>query len=103
MGFFTLFIQYFRYKKPTQGKNPMWGKIEMEVTFIKYTANYLCARHKQFAVYFINGTYVSIFPHIAILDFFSCVGYLHPKDYIKSVKNPFLNLEVNDLNHTLAN
>ena len=32
----------------------------------------------------------------------SSVGYLHPKDYIKSVKNLFLNLEVNDLYHTLA-
>ena len=34
--------------------------------------------------------------------FFSSVGYLHPKDYIKSVKNPFLNLEVNNLYHALA-
>ena len=36
------------------------------------------------------------------LGFFSCVGDLHPKDYVKSVKNPFLNLGVNDLYHTLA-
>ena len=55
----------------------MWGKIEMEVPFMKYTANYLCR-------------------------FFSCVGYLHPKDYIKSVKNPFLNLGLNNLYHPLA-
>ena len=34
--------------------------------------------------------------------FFSFVGYLHPKDYIKSVKNPFLNLEVNNLYHALV-
>ena len=37
----------------------------MEVPFIKYTTNYSCR-----AVYFINGTYVSIFPHLTILDFF---------------------------------
>ena len=49
-----------------------------------------------------RGTYVSIFPHIAILDF-SFVGiYRHPKYYIKSVKIPFLNLELNDLYHALA-
>ena len=34
--------------------------------------------------------------------FFSCVGYLHPKDYIKSVKNPFLNLDLNNLYHPMA-
>ena len=39
----------------------------------------------------MNGTSIFIFPQIAILDFFSCVGYLHPKLHIKGVKSPFLN------------
>ena len=34
--------------------------------------------------------------------FFSCVDYLHPKDYIKSIKNLFLNLELHNLYHAVA-
>ena len=30
------------------------------------------------------------------------LSYLHTKDYIKSVKNPFLNLDLNNLYHPMA-
>ena len=66
----------------------------MEVPFIRYTANYLCRAalvvclvlHKWHLRFYL-------FPH-SDFGFFSCVGYLHPKDYIKSVKIPFLNFKL---------
>ena len=80
----------------------MWEKIKMEVPFMKYTANYLCrAAEIVCSVLLKWHLHFYLFPHSDFV-FFSCVGYLHPKHYIKSVKNPFLNFKVDDLYHTMA-
>ena len=80
----------------------MWGKIEMEVPFMKYVhcklfmpRGIVCSILHKWHLRFCLSAHSDF-------GFFSCVGYLHPKDYVKSVKNPFLNLEVNNLYHTLA-
>ena len=69
---------------------------------MKYTANYLC-RAAEIVCSVLHKWHLCFYliPH-SDFGFFSCVGYLHPKDYIKSVKNPFLNLELNSLYHALT-
>ena len=63
----------------------------MEVPFIKYTANYLNMRNQMICSVLSKWHFhFHVSPHSSF-GFFSCVGYLHPKDYIKGVKNLFLN------------
>ena len=69
---------------------------------MKYTANYFC-RAAEIVCSVLHKWHLRFYliPH-SDFGFFSCVGYLHPKDYIKSVKNPFLNFKVNNLYHPLV-
>ena len=67
----------------------MCVKIEIELPF---TTSTLSLYNQMIcSVLSKNGTSISLFLHKAILDFFSFVTYLQPKDYIKRVKNLFSN------------
>ena len=66
----------------------MCGKIEMEVPFTQYTANYLTVYSEMICSLLSKWHYLSAHSNFG---FFSCVGYLHPKDCIKGVKNTFFN------------
>ena len=70
----------------------MCGKIEMEVLFSNYTANYLTLYSQM--IYSVLSKWHFHFYLSAYSDFgfFSCLDYLHPKEYIEGVKNKFLNL-----------
>ena len=70
--------------------------------FIKYTATYFC-RAAEIVCSVLHKWHLRfyLFPH-SDFRFFPFVGYLHPEDYIKSVKNPFLNFGLNNLYHPMA-
>ena len=66
---------------------------------MKYTANYLC-RAAQIVCSVLYKWHLRFYLSAhSDFELFSCVGYLHPKDYIKSVKTLFLNLGLNNLYH----
>ena len=77
----------------------MCGNIEMEVPFMKYTANYLC-RAAKIVCSVLHKWYFHfyLFPH-SDFGFFSCVAYLPSKLHITDIKTPYLDLDLNDLPH----
>ena len=57
------------------------------------------AYYLKMALFALRNTWFDV---LVIKTILKGLYYLYPKDYIKSVKNPFLNLKVNNLYHTLA-
>ena len=58
----------------------------MEVPFTWYTVNYLTVYSEMTCSLLGKWHYLSAHSDFG---FFACVGYLHPKDYMESVKNLF--------------
>ena len=80
--FFRVSIAYIRKKS----KITMCGKIDMEVPFIKYTANYLTVYSEMICSSLSKLHYLSAHNDFG---FFSYVGYLPSKLHIKNIKTLF--------------
>ena len=74
----------------------------MKEPFTKYTANYLTVCSQMICSVLSKWHFHFYVSAHRDFGFFSCVGYLHPKDYKESVKNPILNLGLNNLYHPMA-